>query len=323
MNGATRYGRLTMAAAGAACLLAWAGLHAPAAEPGEVTMRMAQDSTSVTISVDGKPVMVYRFGDVPMKPYVKELCTPAGVQVLRDSPHDHKHHHALMFAVGIDGVDFWSEHPKCGRQVHRGLEGGRGQSRGGFARAEFTERLDWTAPGADKPLAAERRTICVERPAGVSVTLLTWQTRLEPAEGRAAIKLGGSHYFGLGMRFVESMDRVGKFFNADRKEGTLVRGQERVTPTCWCAYTAPADGKPVTAAMFDDPKNPRHPAWFFTMPAHFAYLSATLNLWKEPMTVEAGKPLALRYGVALWDGQLKPADVEKLYRRWVEDRGTE
>ena len=323
MNHVTRYRRFVTATAAAVCLLAWTDLGVPAAEPGAAAMRIARDDASVTVSVGGKPVLVYRFGGVPMKPYVKELSTPAGVQVLRDSPHDHKHHHALMFAIGIDGVDFWSEHPKCGRQLNGFPRGLKSTVENGSARTEFTETLDWTAPGAEKPLAAERRTICVQRLTGTPATLLTSQTRLEPAEGRKSIKLGGSHYFGLGMRFVESMDKVGRFFCADNKEGTVVRGQERVTPTRWCAYTAPADGKPVTVAMFDDPKNPRYPAWFFTMPAHFAYISATLNLWKEPMTVEAGKPLVLRYGVALWDGVVKPADVEKLYKRWAEGLGAE
>ena len=56
----------------------------------------------------------------------------------------------------------------------------------------------------------------------------------------------------------------------------------------------------------------------FTMPRHFAYISATLNLKKEPLKIESGKPLALTYAVALWDGRVEPAEVEKLYRWWVK-----
>ncbi|HUT12972.1 MAG TPA: hypothetical protein VMY42_20925, partial [Thermoguttaceae bacterium] len=65
------------------------------------------------------------------------------------------------------------------------------------------------------------------------------------------------------------------------------------------------------------PRNPRHPATMFTMPRGFAYLAATLNLSKEPLTVEAKQPLELNYGVALWDGEIEVAEVEELYRRWV------
>jgi hypothetical protein len=69
--------------------------------------------------------------------------------------------------------------------------------------------------------------------------------------------------------------------------------------------------------MFDDPKNPRHPAKMFTMSKPFAYLSATLNLWKEPMELKCGAELDLCYGVAVCDGKLGAAGIEKLYQRWL------
>ncbi|HUU93592.1 MAG TPA: DUF6807 family protein, partial [Phycisphaerae bacterium] len=65
------------------------------------------------------------------------------------------------------------------------------------------------------------------------------------------------------------------------------------------------------------PENPRHPATWFTMTAPFAYLSATLNLHREPMTLQAGQTLGLTYGVALWDGKTSADEIEKTYRRWL------
>jgi len=50
----------------------------------------------------------------------------------------------------------------------------------------------------------------------------------------------------------------------------------------------------------------------------FAYLSTTMNGWTEPIILKAGKPVDLRYGVALWDGEVDPATVEKLYQRWLK-----
>ncbi len=306
-----------MMGAVAAVWAAWAGFEARAAEPAATSLRITRDRATVSVFDGDRPLVEYRYTDVPMKPYVKQWFSPGGINVLRDSPHDHKHHHALMFAVSVDGVDFWSENANCGRQLHRSLDEIRTTSRNGIVRAGFTQQLDWIAPNAEKALLRERRTIEVYRGGDLAASLLTWQSQLEPGPGKESVKLTGSHYFGLGVRFVESMDRVGRFFNADGKEGQVVRGEERLVRSRWCAYTAPAGGKPVTVAIFDHPTNPRHPGPIFTMPAHFAYLSATLNLWKEPLTVEAGKPLRLRYGVALWDRPVEPGDVEKLYRRWV------
>ena len=92
---------------------------------------------------------------------------------------------------------------------------------------------------------------------------------------------------------------------------------ERVGPARWSAYTAAVDGKPITIAMFDHPANPRHPGPFFTMQDHFAYIAATLNLWKQPLTLPAGKTLHLRYLVVVWDDKKDAAEVERLYRLWA------
>ena len=75
------------------------------------------------VTNDGRLLLKLRTQPSPMKLYVSQLFTPQGTQVLRDSPHDHVHHHALMYAIGIDGADFWSEVPAqdYGKQVPAGL----------------------------------------------------------------------------------------------------------------------------------------------------------------------------------------------------------
>ena len=73
----------------------------------------------------------------------------------------------------------------------------------------------------------------------------------------------------------------------------------------------------ITCALFDHPANPRHPNKMFTMNQPFAYLSATLNLWKEPYPLKPGEPLKLCYGIALFDGAPTAADIEKIYQQWL------
>jgi hypothetical protein len=50
----------------------------------------------------------------------------------------------------------------------------------------------------------------------------------------------------------------------------------------------------------------------------FAYVSGTINLYREPLVVEAAKPLSLCYGLAAWDGKRNADEIEKLYKRWIE-----
>ena len=75
-------------------------------------MRCATDKDTITVTVGDRALLTYRSTPTPLKVYVKELYTPGGLQVLLDSPHDHIHHHALMYAVGAGGVDFWADEPK-------------------------------------------------------------------------------------------------------------------------------------------------------------------------------------------------------------------
>ena len=275
-------------------------------------LRIEMDTVWVSVLEGDQLLMRYRYAHVPYKPYVDEFYTPSHINVLRDSPWDHKHHHALMYAVTVDDINFWEEHKAPGRQVHRGL---RGFATGPDS-AQFTQRLDWIAPD-DAHILAEERTLTVHRDAGIDTALLTWTSRFTLPQGKEKAVLTGGHYHGLGMRFVQSMDADGTFRNVARADGEVVRGDEKLTPAAWCAYSAEADGNPVTAAMFDAPDNPR-PALWFTMHTPFAFLSATMNTWKEPLEVTPGEPLVVRYGVALWDGAAQTKDIAATYRRWSE-----
>jgi hypothetical protein len=290
-----------------------------AAVAGGVTPACADEALSVsgeqsTVSANwgGRTLAVYRFAENPAKPYLQQLFSPSGTNVLLDSPSDHKHHHGLMFAVAVDGVDFWSENATCGRQLFRGGEEPKVVTRHGVEWASGTERLDWVAPGTAKTLLRETRRISIGHFSQPDATLVAWICRLEPPADKKSVTLTGANYFGLGMRFVRSMDAAGPFVNANGKTGVEGTNAAR---SAWCAYSASAEGKPVTVAVFDDPKNPRHPATWFTMDKPFAYVSATLDLSRQPLVIESGKPLELRYAVAVWDGKVEVRTIAEAYRR--------
>jgi hypothetical protein len=286
----------------------------------EQPLQVTVNADSVAIRAGSKPLLQYRYSDVPFKLYVKELFTPSGVNVLLDSPPDHVHHHALMFACDVNGVDFWGEVPgqtPLGKQVHERFNDVGVVGPQGHRWARFAEDIRWIPQSGGEPLLMERRVIAAGGVGEPAATFLTWECRLSVPEGKKSVLLSGSHYHGLGMRFIRSMDADGEFRNPDNDPGVIFRGEERLSRSRWCAYTAKADGKLVTAAMFDHPDNPRHPATWFTMAKPFAYLSATMRLHEEPLKVLAGKPLVLRYGVALWDGRVETAQIDELYKQWI------
>jgi hypothetical protein len=273
----------------------------------------------VSIHEGSSPLLRYGYRNVPYKPCVQELFTPDGINVLRDSPADHKHHHALMYAVSVDGLNFWEEQKKPGRQKHKSFCDVTVCAKNEIPCGGFAEKLDWVNPGTDELLLRETRTIQVCLLDDSEATLLNWQSKFAVPAGKDSATLSGSHYFGLGMRFVISMDTGGKFRNSSGEAGEVVRGDERLTRAKWCAITAEADGKRVTVAMFCHPDNLRHPTHWFTMTKPFAYLSATMNLHREPLAIASDEPLELHYAVALWDGQVENSQIDRLYRRWVKD----
>jgi hypothetical protein len=275
------------------------------------------DDSFVTVTADGRAALKYRFSGSAPKAYVAELSTPSGVQVLRDSPHDHKHHHALMLALGADGVDFWSDGSEFGVQRHVALTPATVATQPDSRRVQFTHDLQWVGPGTKGTLMTERRTIEAVWARGLPATLATWRSVLKPAAGKTDVELWGAHYFGLGVRFVTSMDATGKFLTDSGQLGDVVRGDERLGRAKWCAYTGPADGKTVTLALFDHPDNARHPATMFTMCKPFTYISATLDLSRQKLKMGA-EGLTLRYGIALWDGEPKADEIKRVYRRWIE-----
>jgi hypothetical protein len=287
---------------------------------GEEVLTLTMGASTLEISDAARPVLQYRYAPSPFKPYLRRWYTPGGRNVLRDAPYDHLHHHGMMYAIGVEGVNFWEERSASGRQEHRSLDGFTTTVREGYAVASFSQRLDWMAPGDGKARLRELRSLEVHDGQDLEASLLTWTSRLRAGPGKDSVRLDGRIYFGLGMRFVRSMDRVGTFTLAADAEQAEPHDSKQLPRSRWIAYQGKVDARAVTVAMFDHPDNPRRAAWF-TMTKPFAYLSATLNLHRETLELRGESPLELRYGAALWDGHLESAAVEQMYGKWLELSG--
>lgn len=276
---------------------------------GAPPVTVSLDNRHVVVE-DAAPLLAYRHGGVAFKPYVEALYSPAGVNVLLDGPEDHKHHHGLMYAMRVEGVNFWEEHREPGVQSGDApaatLAGGT---------ATITQSLSWLDPAQSKELLAETRRISVTRAGETPATVVTWESEFRLPDGAESAEFAGAHYHGLGMRFVRDMDEDGTLRFEGGAAGESVHGTERLTPGRWCAYAAEAGGRAVTVAVFDHPANPREALWF-SMTAPFAYLSATMNLWREPMQLGRDAALRLVYGVAVWDGHVSGETIASAYEDW-------
>jgi len=286
-------------------------------------LEIVRDGERISVKHGDHLLLEYKYGGVPYKPYVSRLISPAGDNVLRDAPSDHLHHHGLMFAWRVNGVNFWEERAGSGREIHTQwrelriatVEAGEDSDDAFSEQAILREKLRWEGP-TGKTLVDEERVITVPYAAEGDPRVITWQSTFVVAEGGTDVVITGTSYNGLGARFPKTMDTGGHFQNEAGGVGVEGTNQKRAT---WCAYTANlAADKPVTIAMFDARGNPRHPTKWFTMDKPFAYLSGTQNIKLDPIHLRSGHPLTVRYGVGVFDGAADRETLNDSYTAWQQ-----
>src|SRR5262249_11896138 len=142
----------------------------------------------------------------------------------------------IMFAVRVEGVNFWEEEDQAGRQEQRQLlPMVRGET-AGVSYVSFGQDLAWTRPGDPVPLLQETRRLAVCFAEEFGATLADWRSTLTVPPGRDGVVLSGPKYVGLGVRFATAMDRGGRFRNANGQSG--VRGTDGAEAG-WAAYSGP------------------------------------------------------------------------------------
>jgi len=267
----------------------------------EITVR----DRSVLVSKGQRQVLEYVFREGQYKPYVLQLFTPTGLNILRDGAPDEPHQHGLMFGLEVEGLNFWQEGPLGGRQVHKDIK---------LSASGFVESIDWIDQVQKQVLLTEQRQIGIDVSMHLT-TLVFWKSKFKLGSNRTTAKLSGTDYKGLGMRFIPSMDRTGTFMCGKTKFGRANIDDKQLIQAPWCAYTAEVNSKPVTVAMFSHPSNVR-PATWFIMLSPYALFSGTLSLNTTPLVLNRDQTMVLRYGVAVWDGAPSSDRIEEVYKNW-------
>jgi hypothetical protein len=303
--------------ASCAFILALLGLcsHHMASAAERLVAETSSHPYNWTISYDGKPVLAYVFDPQKYKPYVQALNTVAGYGVLRDTPGDHLHHHALMYGIRVNGINFWEETAGCG--VQKVVESRPPEilkDAAGLPQARLMQVLYWLAPGdaflpnSNAPaLLIERRTLTLTVDPAKRETALLWNSEFEVGPGTNVVTLAGANYHGLGMRFLEELDALAVHLTPDGNPD-LANTRQDVSVHRWEAVAFNDPGKPATIALFGLPGNARADAHYFAMKTPFAYLSATQGLDQEPLVYHRGERFQLNYLVTTYP-EVKSAEA--------------
>jgi hypothetical protein len=274
----------------------------------------------------GRTLLTYAFATNQFKPYVRELRSLRGDPVLRDAPSDHLHHHGLMYAIRVNGVNFWEEVNQPGHERHVKLLAHRtGRSAHGLPEASFTELVHWVPPGdhalpdtTRAALLVERRTLTLTVNEATEEVALAWHAEFEVGARTNRVKLHGSEYNGLGLRLPAAWDRVARHQNSET--GPLRNSSKpEVASARWSAVAHTVNGRSIQVVLCAPSGGQAGSNMFFTMTEPFTYLSVTQGLDKAPIDYRAGDRFRLDYLVLVYPTERTPEQIELRSRVWAEE----
>jgi hypothetical protein len=282
------------------------------------------DLREVSVWHRGNPILVYAFATNQFKPYVRELYTLDGINVLRDAPADHPHHHGLMYAIQVNGINFWEETKTAGHQIPRAdLTRNVKRDTQGVPHARFTHVIDWVPPDAAQlsdptpsALLIESRSIAISVDAASSEIAVEWLSEFDLGPAAQHVTLTGMPYHGLGLRLPVEFDQAAQRLNPAGLPFSDA-GRDEVTEAHWIAASQTVSGRAYTVALFHHPSNAgRHRA--FSMINPFAYLSATQGLDEAPLEYRRGDRFTLRHLVIVRPERPTEESLERRYQLWIQ-----
>jgi hypothetical protein len=305
-------------------LLALAIAVVPTALRAASSMQLHAEPRLLEILHEQRTVLTYPFATNLFKPYVRELITLDGVDLLRDAPADHLHHHGLMYGIKVNDINFWEEAPHAGRQVPQAdLVRDVKKLSDGRSLAQFTQVLHWvSSTNAGVPdttpvaLLIEKRTIGLTIQAASERLYLEWRSEFTVGPGTPLVTLTGSSYHGLGIRFRADFDGVAERFNSEALPYPE-DGLQGVLPTRWMAVSHVVAGRPYTLTLFQHPANPGQ-LRFFSMQKAFTYLSATQGLDEAPLIYRAGDRWTIRHLLLVSPGRLSQEQLDRQYESFAQ-----
>lgn len=283
---------------------------------------------SVAVNIDGKPFTTFHYGAEAGKPFLAPLRSASGKIVTRRFPmesiagesRDHLHHRGLWFSFDdVNGVKLWENDPsytkpRIGRIVVRSAAW-----KDGAASGTLTAVMEWRDPGGKVLLLENRAMVFYPDPKlrtidfHITLTAVEDVTFGDTKEGAFAIRLAEN--------FTER--RGGRIVNAEGLTGMVNTWGKR---SDWVDYTGEVDGERLGVAMFDHPRNPRHPTYWHVRDYGLFSLNPfgrnafDPNLEPSRWKLPAGQKLEFRWRVVIHPGDAETGHVADLYKAYAATR---
>jgi hypothetical protein len=272
------------------------------------------------------------------RPYLYPVLMPDGVSLVRDYPMktspgeetDHRWHRSLWFAHPVNDMDFWNGSSSGlkipnGTIVHDGILEAAG---GGVGLIRSRER--WLSHKEDLVCTTETvirlRGTSEWRMIDYEVTFQAGPEKplvmLDTKEGTMAIRL--AQWMTLPHSYQgRNVPGEGHYVTSTGLRDAAVWGKR----AAWCDAHAPYQGRTYGVAIFDHPKNPRHPTWW--MARDYGLFAANpfgqhdfenlSDVHAGDYTIPAGGSLTLRYRFLFHYGDEQAAKIAGRYGEYIAD----
>ncbi len=296
----------------------------------ENTISLNPRDGKIQVMIDGNMFTEYDYQSYK-KPILYPVLGPGGVPMTRSWPiadgvpgeaKDHPHHKSIWFAHDdVNGRHFWHETGNIKNQRVRLAKGKDG-------RPMIVSDNLWIG-GDGEPVCSD--TTVLSFPDVPNARAIDIATTLRATHG--AVKLGDTKEGLMAIRThpdlrlekhpsMGNLDRLGKATNSEGITGKEIWGK----PARWVDYSGTIEGEKVGIAIFDSPRNLRHPTTWHAR----AYGLITANpfgahdfLGAEKGTGEYvipdGGELTLRYRFVFHRGDVDDADVAGLFKEYADE----
>jgi hypothetical protein len=305
----------------------------PAFPVSAASVELRREGDRIDVVIGGRAFTTYYFSSDNAKPYLFPLRSAQGTIVTRGFPmvrdipgenRDEPHQRAMYFAHGdINGFDFWgeAEFPRWsshsaatfGRTTFVALDEMRVVPDSGTIKATF----NLVAPDGNV-IATETQAYTFS--GDERVRIIYCEFTILASHG--PVHVGDTKEGTFAIRLVKALEPpAGHMINSNGAIGEKEIWGKRAD---WVDYYGNVAGESVGIAIFDDPRNLRHPTYWHAR--QYGLLSANPFGLKEFLhdrhqdgscTIASGESVTLRYRVFIHHGDFREAGVGDAYRQYA------
>lgn len=277
-------------------------------------VKLEKKESTVVVTIGGKEFTLYNTDKSLPKPFFSPVRAADGTIITRglEKPEDHPHHKGIWCSVDeVNEIKFWAEK---GKIENASVE--LTVPQGNPAKMKVVNH--WL--GTDgKPLLIETVSVSL-----FANRLMIYDLQFAAASTTATFRDTKEGMFGIRVANTLREKEGGHIVNDEGAQGMKdCWGKE----SKWVDYFGPVEGKTYGIAIFDHPKNFRRSRFhvrdygLFTL-SPFGQKSYTNGqLPEDPLVLEPGKPVRLRYGLYIHNGDTAEGRVGEVYDSFLKNAG--